>query len=428
MRTSEAGINIERDVNIHLEKQSKSRSFFLLIWVIYTVVCMTKNCYNGALASIVSEGVLTKSQTGFITAMFYLVYTPLQIVGGVFSDRFSPERMIKIGLIGAATANAVIFFNQNYYVMLAAWMFNGVIQFGIWPSVFKIISSQLVRSDRTQMTFYISFTSTAGLLMSYLLAAVVPDWEYNFAFSAVSLLILAIVLHIYERHINPYMKWDVKKKDTVVEKISSKVSTADVPTIKILIASGFFFVLLSTILAVVVSQSRATLASVMFVENYDTVSPSLGNILTTVSIIFGMIGTVVARKFITNIRNEVVAIIAILLAMIPFLVLCVLVGVIPVYAMIILFCIIACLEAVITLLRNYYNMHFIKYGKSGTVAGLINFGTALAFMIAAYVMPKIVEEFNWRILIGLWVVLIALAAITLCLAVRKFKKFIEMTF
>lgn len=427
MNTSEIGINIEKDVNIHLENRKESRVFFWFIWVLYAVVFMTKNCYNGALASIVAEGVLTKSQTGFITAMFYVVYTPLQIVGGLFSDRFSPERMIKIGLIGAAAANAVIFFNQNYYVMLAAWMFNGMVQFGIWPSVFKIISSQLVRSDRTQMTFYISFTSTAGLVMSYLLAAIVPSWEYNFAFSAIILSIFAVVLHIYERHLNPYMLWD-KKEDSAEQADSKQKTKPDVPTIKILIASGFFFMLLSTILAVVVSQSRSSLASVMFVENYDNISPSLGNILTTVLILSGMVGTLIARKIVDKIHNEVVGTMVVLAAMIPFLIVCSFVGTISVGIMIAMLCIIACLESVVNLLRNYYNMHFVKYGKSGTAAGLMNAGTALSFMLAAYVMPRIAELFGWHTLIATWPVLILLAILSLCLAIRTFKRFVEMTF
>lgn len=74
-------INIEHDVNIHLENRLKSRHFFCFIWLMYAVVYMTKNCFNAALASIVAEGILTKSQTGFITSAFYLVYAPLQIVG-----------------------------------------------------------------------------------------------------------------------------------------------------------------------------------------------------------------------------------------------------------------------------------------------------------------------------------------------------------
>lgn len=158
--------------------------------------------------------------------MFYLVYSPMQIVGGFVSDRFSPQRMIKLGLFGGALANAIIFFNQNYYVMLGAWMFNAAVQFGIWPSIFKIISSQLVRSDRTQMTFFISFSSTVGLVVSYFLAAILPSWEYNFAFSALALLLSAVALYFYSKHLNPYMKWDKKEKeDKNVAKPSHNIST-----------------------------------------------------------------------------------------------------------------------------------------------------------------------------------------------------------
>ena len=105
---------------MHLENKSVSKKFFWTLWIMYAVVYMTKSCYSAAMASIVHEGVLTKSQTGFITAAFYFVYAPLQILGGVFADKYNPEKMIKIGLIGGAIANLIIFCNQNYYVMLFA--------------------------------------------------------------------------------------------------------------------------------------------------------------------------------------------------------------------------------------------------------------------------------------------------------------------
>lgn len=69
---NECNIDVERDTNIHLENRKVSRIFFWFLWAAYAVVYMAKNCYNGSLASIVSEGILTKSQTGFITAMFSL--------------------------------------------------------------------------------------------------------------------------------------------------------------------------------------------------------------------------------------------------------------------------------------------------------------------------------------------------------------------
>ena len=71
MKVPDGSLNIERDINIHLENKRLSRIFFAYIWLLYVVVCMTKNCYNSSLASIVSEGLLTKSQTSLITAMFF---------------------------------------------------------------------------------------------------------------------------------------------------------------------------------------------------------------------------------------------------------------------------------------------------------------------------------------------------------------------
>ncbi len=74
---------------------------------------------------------MTKSQTGLITAVFYLVYAPLQVVGGIFADKYDPEKLIKIGLIGSGLANLIVFLNQNYYAVLFTWVFNAIVQFAV---------------------------------------------------------------------------------------------------------------------------------------------------------------------------------------------------------------------------------------------------------------------------------------------------------
>ena len=194
-------LNVERDINLHLENKKVSRLFFTFLFLMYAIVYMTKNCFNGALADIVAEGVLTKSQTGLITALFYLVYTPLQIVGGIIVDKYSPELLVKIGLFGGALANAIIFFNHNYYVMLVVWTLNALIQFAIWPGIYKIVTSQLCRSDKSYMIFLITMASTVGLLMSYVIAAFLPSWEMNFAVSAVALFVLTVAMHFYSKYL-----------------------------------------------------------------------------------------------------------------------------------------------------------------------------------------------------------------------------------
>ena len=100
------------------------------------------------MAAIIADGIMTKSQTGLITAMFYLVYAPLQVVGGKLADRWRPDLLILIGLVGSAIANFIIYLNQSYYLMLVVWTLNSVVQAALWPSIFKIISSEPADADR----------------------------------------------------------------------------------------------------------------------------------------------------------------------------------------------------------------------------------------------------------------------------------------
>lgn len=77
-------MNFLKDINIHLENKKASRSFFVFIWILYALVYMTKNCFSGALSSIVAEGSLTLTEASIINGAFYAAYAPLQILGGIF--------------------------------------------------------------------------------------------------------------------------------------------------------------------------------------------------------------------------------------------------------------------------------------------------------------------------------------------------------
>lgn len=414
--TTSNNIDIDKNINIHLESKNVSRYFFWFIWLMYAFVTMTKNCYNSSMADIVSEGLLTKSQTGFITAMFYLVYTPLQIVGGMVADKYSPERVIKIGLIGAGIVNTIIFFNQNYYVMLASWIFNAAIQFGIWPSTFKIVSSQLVRSDRKSMAFYLSFSATGGLLFSYLVAAFVPKWQYNFAVSAIVLFVFAVLLHIYEKHLNPYMKWDK------ISENNEEVSEASLTLGQVFSKYGFYYVLLVTFLSIIVSQARSSLTPVMLVESYGNISPSLGNLLNIFLIISGIVGTLVAGKIAKKIFNVTKAWSLALILCVPFFAVVYFVGKLSVGLIIISLCIVSGFDSFAALMRTNYTMLYAKSGKSGTAAGILNSGMALSYVTVAYGVTKFVELTNWQIYAAVMIVLLILSSFILIIPTIKQSK------
>ena len=413
-------INVERDINIHLENKGVSRRFFIYLFLMYALVYMTKNCFNGALADIVADGVLTKSQTGLITAMFYVAYTPLQIVGGIVADKFSPELMIKIGLFGSAVANAIIFFNHNYYVMLVVWTLNAVVQFALWPATYKIISSQLCRSDRTYMIFFIMLATSIGLVFSYAAAAVLPSWEYNFAFSAAVLLLLAVGLHICDRRVNGYMKPDYEP----IIKTSGGKSEDGASAMSLFWKSGFFLALIPGLGYSIINQGSRTFLPLMLVEDFGK-DASFGNSLNTVIIICGIVGTLLVKLVLYPkiIKNEIVGF---LLAMAITAVLCLIFVFASSLALtIISFCGISLITVMPSLFVSYFNAGFAKYGKNGTAAGISNAAVSFALAISSYGVIKISETHGWQAVKILWIAFAVLSVFVLIVVYfmnRRFKK------
>ena len=406
-------------VHMHLENKKESRAFFWFIWVMYALVYMTKSCYSAAMASIVSEGVLTKSQTGFITAAFYVIYGPLQILGGIVADKYNPERMIKLSLVGGALANLVIFVNQNYYVMLAAWCFNAVAQFALWPSVFKILTSQLVRSDRSMMTSIISLSATIGLFLSYLVASFVSKWQNNFVISSVVLFVLAVLMHIIYSKIEPDMKPDKEVKQ-------EEKTKHEIPTGRLFLVSGFFAMLIPAISRVMVDNYAKTLSPTMIMESYNNVSPVLANRLGLIVIVSGLAGIALAKLLYPRfVKNELTLHVGALVLCIPFALILRCVGTASMALVIVSLCMISVLFNVMRLLTFNYNMRFVKFGRNGTAAGISNFGESMGIMIQSYGFTLVAEKMGWVAVADMSTIFVVIAIAFNIIAMIMWRRFIK---
>lgn len=411
-----------KDTRIHLENKHISRIFFIFIWVAYALVYMTKSCFSGALSAIVAEGALTLTQASMINAAFYAVYTPLQILGGVFADRYNPEKLILIGLLGSAVANVIIFLNQNFLVMLIAWIFNAMIQFSLWPAIYKIISSQLVRSDRTNMMFFISFASSGGLLITYAVSAVIPKWQYNFAISALVLIALAVALIILCKHYSPLLIKDRTETATATENAPQSIRTG-----KLFLISGCFALMVTVLIRAMVENGTKTLSATMLFQSYESISPSIGNLLNTLIILAGVAGTVLVRFFIFPklIKNEITAFLVLLALALPFAVVLRFVGKLPIGIVVAALAMIALSLSPTVLCTQHYNMRFIKYGKNGTAAGVLNAAASLGFTLQYCVFGPVAQTLGWPTVTTLWIVMISLAIVSILFAIRPFKRFIN---
>lgn len=406
--------------HMHFEDKKRSRHFFWFIWAMWALVFMTKNFFTAAMAQIVSEGVMTKSQVGLIVAAYFIVYAPLQMVGGIFADKYDPENIITIGLFGSAIANLILFFNQNYYVVLFTWIFNAVIQFGIWPAVFKIISSQIVRSDAKNATYYISFSGSVGLILSYAIAAIIPKWYINFAVSAAVLFVLGVILNLLTYVEKPHMFPD-RQAEAPVTSDGEKV---DISAFRLFKESGFFFIVGAYFLSYMVVNGVKTLSATMLMETQKSITSSIGNVLNILVIAVSLVSLFFAKKlyYPKTVKSAPTGILIMLIVSVVAAA-SLIVGNSHIAPVIISLCVVSGSITVVGLLGSYCNLRFVKFGKSATAAGILNMVAAVATVINSYGITRVADNYDWGVVLWLYFALLVISALSALAALPLWKRF-----
>ena len=176
-----------------------------------------------------------------------------------------------------------------------------------------------------------------------------------------------------------------------------------------------------------VENGTKTLSATMLFQSYENISPAIGNLLNTLIILAGITGTVLVRFFVFPkiIKNEVIGILAMFALALPFAVLLRFVGDLPIAIVVAALAMIAMLLSPTVLFTQHYNMHFTKYGKNGTAAGVLNAAASLGFTLQYCVFGPLAENLGWPIVTTLWIVMIALGGISVFFAIRPFRRFLE---
>jgi MFS family permease len=258
--------------------------------------------------------------------------------------------------------------------------------------------------------------------VNYAVSAAIPRWNYSFAISTVVLLLLAASLILICNHFSPALKKDAPVEKTVSEKSAAPQS---MKTGKLFLISGFYAMMVAVLLRAMVENGTKTLSATMLFQSYESISPAIGNLLNTLIILAGVAGIVLVRflVFPRLIKNEVLGFLLMFLLAAPFAVVLRFVGDLPIGIVVASLAMIALLLSPTTLFTQHYNMHFTKYGKNGTAAGVINAAASLGFTFQYCVFGPVAENLGWPIVTTLWIVMILLGAISVAFVLRPFRRF-----
>ena len=105
------------------EEEKNNVVLYMGCWLVFMLTGITKSNYTASIAYIVSQGIFTKTDAGIIAAAFYLFYGVGQVIGGRLTDKYSPYKLIMIGILGALFSNIVLLFTNNFWVaIILVWL------------------------------------------------------------------------------------------------------------------------------------------------------------------------------------------------------------------------------------------------------------------------------------------------------------------
>ncbi len=392
----------------------------------FSFISMTKNCFSSAMVFIVDAGLMTKFQTGTISAVFYVIYAVLQMLCGALTDKRNPERFITAGLLGAAISNIIVYFNQNYLVLLLAWSFNAVMQCAVWPAIFKIASSVICDSMRGVSLFFINISASVGGIASYVVAAAVnTKWELNFLISAIGLLLFAVFWELSVMYLKPMLR-----ERTVIETPMSEINKKSdgVGFWKLAISGGILILFFIAIMRSAFDLGLKALAPSIINESYENVSAVIATLMSTIIIVVGILGTLFGSVLYPRfIKNEALAVLILFSLAFPFICLMLLVGKINyIFIVVFLALIVFILSTASMFTSSYIANRFNKWNLGASVAGFINGGAALGIVVANMLFTALADKWGWHFTISIWVILalvsIFFAFVFLCVWNRFLKK------
>ena len=146
------------------QRPTNVRYVVLLVLCLATVInYVQRNCIGPA-ETTVREGLhLTKSDTGDVISVFFIVYALMQVPSGWVSQRWGPRLALTVFAVGWSVALGLSALATNYWDLFAARVAMGALQAGIFPCCTLAMAAWLPPTRRAFASAMLnSFMLTGG--------------------------------------------------------------------------------------------------------------------------------------------------------------------------------------------------------------------------------------------------------------------------
>ncbi len=390
-----------------ISSKNQVRLITVLFTLTYMVSYITRINYGAIIAEMENATSLSRAALSLSLTGSFITYGLGQIISGIIGDKFSPKKLVAIGLGASAVLNMLIPLCSSAYSLLAVWCINGFAQSFMWPPMVKLMTALLSEADYKKTTVMVSCGSSFGTIAVYLLAPLVISWlNYKWVF-VISALCGFIMLVLWQRFSPDFNKTQVKNQ-------KQKEGSA-----KILLTP-----LMITVMFVIVLQGSLRDGVTTWMPSYISETYSLSSVISiltgVVLPLFSIACFNITEKLYSKLFTNPISCAGIIFSVgaLSAALLCVLTGKGAIYSVLLSALLTGTMHGVNLMLVCMVPAYFKKYGNVSTASGIINSCTYIGSAISTYGIAAVSESYGWNTTLWLWFA-IALVGSVLCFACVK---------
>lgn len=386
-----------------LSDKKQIRTLTYLLTLVYFASYVTRINFGTIMVEFIAAEGVSKASASLITTVAFITYGAGQLLSGVLGDRFSPTRLIFLGLAASVACNIVLpFCSPTIWLMVAVWGINGLAQAFMWPPIVKILSSALTETDYGKSVAKICYGSAAGTLATFLICPlIISAWNWRLVFwvSALVGALVAIVWVILSKILLCGIEFAAPKK--AVENATYN-QTPLLRVMKLILP----IVLISIVMQGMLRDGISTWVPTFISETFNLGS-EVSILVSVVLPIFHVICTMFTYFVYKTLKNDVfLSIIVFFGGVSAVLVLFKLFGGTNIALAVLMLALINGFVHCVNALQTCYIPTYYKdSGKISTYSGILNFATYVGSAASTYLFAKLSEIIGWSGTIVSWVII-----------------------
>ncbi len=400
-----------------IQQRHKVILLSLLCFLTYACSYIGRLNYSAALTEILAGNILTKTQGGMISTIYFAAYGAGQLVNGALADRHDPAKQMAVGIGGSAVLNLLFSRCTAYSGMLVIWGLNGYFQALIWAPAFLLLSTAVEERFRMKALLLLNTAPSAGTILAYLFSSVVlwrHWWDALFMGASLILATCAVLWYVgYKRIVQGADVCEV-----VIQEKKKDVSCGKDTLPALLLVSGAVMLIVPAMIHGMLKDGVTA-----WVPTYLTEMFSLpAKIAVAVTIVLPLINTMGAAMtywLLRKIPNETSTAAVLFCTSGGCLLVLQLFGKASALLSVVLLAVVtAAMVGVNVLFCSEVPRRFSEMGRSATVSGFFNACGYIGAAASMYGIAVFSQKFGWTATQLAWIVSCVIAAL-FCAVVRS---------